>query len=343
MTEQELRTHLSRSLVGADLPECRKHDILSTLKGEAPMKKHIRISAIVAMAALLAALTATVAVASGLFRGTVNWNAQPTQNVISASALPAPTASPEQSHSPSDTFTPVNTLERITAVQTLLAEEAAAACGDLVLITEKAFQSDATLTGRRIAMSRMVDVADYGELQSLLKDSLLPLPHALPDDYAVTAMQVERNCQTEGCYTLHSVTERTLSLDGSTLFVHRYAADPEHDEITSYCLTLSSITGETIQIIASLTQNSENQDFGLWDDETASPVTVPGMDNALLIRGSARTQLFLRRRLRAPVAIIPLLHPDAPEADSADLLTELFIRISATGLDDTALLALFVE
>lgn len=99
--------------------------------------------------------------------------------------------------------------------------------------------------------------------------------------------------------------------------------------------------GETMYIDAGLTQATDDHGFGLWDDETAQAVTVAGMDNVLLVEGSARTQLYLRRALPEPIRVLNPLQLD--DNEPFNTYDDLFIRIQATDLDGDALLALFAK
>lgn len=127
-----------------------------------------------------------------------------------------------------------------------------------------------------------------------------------------------------------STEERTLPPDGSAIV------------ITGYFVQLANGAGETMYIDAGLTQATDDHGFGLWNDETAQAVTVAGMDNALLVEGSARTQLYLRRALLETIRVIDPLHISA-EDESFNTYDDLFIRVQATDLDGDALLALFAK
>lgn len=346
MTEQEFREALRRSLSGADLPDCRKCQILAQMKGETTMKKSISFRFVFVLLSLLLLTTATAAVAAGVFQGTVGWSGQPKGEEVVI--MPAVTAEPtdaaqEATQSPTSAALPVNTLERMQAVQAILMEEAAKAEGDLIIVSEQNGNASDTLSSRRSTTERTVPVASWEELQALVAGTSLPLPAALPEGYDFTELRVSYDCLSAGAYTSVSTEEHTLPLDGSTIIVTRYHASQEHDIISGYFLQMANEAGDTMYIDADLTHATDNQGFGLWDDEAAQAVTVAGMDNALLVKGSARTQLFLRRTLPEAIGVIDPLLLDSPANDSFDVYTDLFIRVHATALDGDALLALFAK
>lgn len=344
MTEQELRQGLTRSLAGADLPDCRKREVLAMMKGDAPMKKRMKFTYLLALMALLLAATATAAVAGSMFLGTVDWQGQPkAEEVVSMAAMPAATALPTVTPTTPAARQPVSSVARFMAVQTLLNEEAARAAGDLVILSEGDDDPTDTLVSRRSSIQRTRPVAAYTELEALVADTSLPLPAALPEGYSITGLRVSCDCLIAGEYTLVSSVEHTLPLDGSTVSLARYHASEAHDVITGYLIELTNSAGDTLSINASLTPASGDTSFGLWDDETACAVDVPGMENALLVEGSARTQLYMRRTLDAPVSVITPLHLDAEDPDRVKALGDLYIRVHATALSGDALLALFSD
>lgn len=221
MTEQEFREALRRSLSGADLPDCRKRQVLAQMKGESAMKKSTKFRFALIALAILLLTTATAAVAAGFFRGTVDWAGQPRgEEVISMPAVtPMPDAA-EAASAPEQTTTaetrpsaqPVNTVEHLLAVQTLLMEEAAKVGRDLVILTEKNDNSADTLTSRSFTVERTAAVGTWEELRSLVAGAPLPLPATLPEGYGITELRVTYDCRAEGAYTPVSTEERTLPL-----------------------------------------------------------------------------------------------------------------------------------
>lgn len=361
MTEQEFRRALGRSLSGADLPDCRKRQVLAQMKGETTMRKSTKFRFAFVLLAILLLTTATVAVAASVFKGTVDWTGQPKgEEVISMPAVtPTPAAQESAAAVPDNavasvtnstslpdnhqTIQPVNTVERLQAVHTLLNEEVTKAGRDLVILSEKSDNPADTLTSRRYTVERKATIGTWEELQALVADTSLPLPAALPEGYGITELRVTYDCRAGGAYTPVSTEERTLSIDGSAIIITRYRASEEHDIVTGYFVQMTNDAGETMYIDARLTQATDDHGFGLWDDEIAQAVTVAGMDNALLVEGSARTQLYLRRALPEAICVINPLMLDDLTSESLDVYADLFIRVQATGLDGDALLAVFAE
>lgn len=295
------------------------------------MKPRTQIRMALVVTLLLLALTATAALAAGLFQGVVGWDGMPQDEEVigTTAARVASTATlpPQVTAAPHRAMTPAE-------IMAILHEEAARAGSDLVLIAEADSDPANTLTHRRMTTERSMPVADYAALTALLEGSLLPLPAALPEGYRATELRVSLDCRAEGAYTPIASWER----DG--LVITRYQASREHDLITSYTLSLEDAAGETLSIQARLHQDTSDMGFGLWDDDTARAVSIPGMENALLVERSGSAELFLRRRLPEPIPVLSLLYPDVPEEEPT-VLSDLTIRISASALEGDALTAPF--
>ncbi len=310
------------------------------------MRRNFRLA--IVLAALLA-LTVTAAAAGGLiFRGTVNWNADPQgmEEVSSAAAVPAPTPKPNATGTAVASNEPMPPQEPATMQPVpndmqlfrLLSEESAKHSGDLIVIAVQDSDPSTTLVRSRVATRGSEQVASLAELEDLLSGSELPMPAALPEGYAVTEIHIVRQCRAEGRYTVISTEER----EGCT--VTRYQADPAYDAITGYVISLKNDAGAELSIRADLMSATSDMTFGLWDDETARTVSVPGMENALLVEGSIGAELTMRRSLQEPIAVISAHDPlaESPE-DHTEVLCDLYISMNGTALNGDVLMDIFGE
>lgn len=334
MTELEFREALRRSLSGADLPDCRRRQLLAQLKGEAPMKTRSKLR-MTLIAALLLALTATVAMAAtGMFHGTVGWDGQPQEEeeVIQTNAVLTtdhPVSLPSVTPTP-DTHPVLSPLD----MARILHEEAVRAEGDLIVVSEAYPDPAGTITGRRTTTQRSIALPDASALRERLAGSPLPLP-ALPEGYSIAEARVIYDCGAQGEYTPVDAWVREGAI------VTRYHASEAHDLVSGYVLILTDGSGAELTIQAGLQHNSSDMGFGLWDSDEARAVTIPGMNEALLLVRSHQRELFIRSALAEPIPVIARLHPDADTDDRIEQLEELFIRVTATALEEEALLALF--
>lgn len=239
-------------------------------EGVNPMKyKHL-----IALA-LAALLCLSVAVASELLSGTVDWDGNVTPHDTSLMA-PQPTSEPAE-------------LERARLMAQFESAHRAKE-GELVVVTD-------LVKGGQGSNRVSLQEKNWETFKQLMADSDIPLPVGIPDGCTLVNAAIHYDCRADGAYRLIDTVESEDGFRAET-----YVLDAENAVITGYRLTLADNMGQRIDVYAMLGMSSEDSDLMAYDVMQVRAAEVPGMEKAVVMAGESN-QLVMYSRLPEPVAI----------------------------------------
>ena len=267
------------------------------------MRKGVRKgTALVIAAAALLALTVT-AFATGLVGGLVNWQGE----IVS-----------ETENEPAPTPYPTNEMARDEELEDRVQS---------VLSSQKEGEVIVFRYGERAeSQARVESVSSPEELSRRLEKegSELSIPFELPAGFAFTGGWITLESAEGYGYT----PEKTETLGGDAL-AEFYTAVPGGDFVGSYLLTYQNEAGENVQILANLEENTDHNDFGLQEGESAESIDLPGMENALLFQGGDRSKLYMRKRLETPISYVTVFSLMSEGHGEIEEYTEIIYSIHA--------------
>jgi len=322
MTEQEQKAKfkqaIDHTLSGLEGdPYLFQRVAASAEKGAKSMKYHIPKGVLIALIALLC--MGTVAVAAGLYGGTVNWLGE----VVPDERVPAvmPTMAPAVDTTVVDWNEDMLDHLRKDGMKLMVWQQ----MPDGTLMPE---------TG-----TRMIRKAESeAEFLALLEgNDEMVLPNFIPEEYEFVQGEVYYECRADGEWKL--VEQQTVD----EVFVAEWYAPDKADEIIGGYYLLYRESPEDYHYLAihaglSMRQDVEEQTFGFLAGQTPSVVQVPGMDHALAITSEDGCSLYMLRNMKQPVELLWL-----PESEWLGPISyeQLDVTVSAPLLDTDTLIHMF--
>ena len=181
-------------------------------------------------------------------------------------------------------------------------------------------------------------------LQAMADADYLTLPKWIPDGYTFENARLLLDCRYDGEYKL--IEERQEN--GITL--KRYAVDEADSVIIGYELLFRN-SDEDYHYLAVYSYLEMDFDpneslFEMQEGQTASPITILGMDNALAISGEGdlkMSSLSMRRVLSNTIECrYPPFYEGTPFEDEAIIYTQEDLTVHAPLLDTDILLKMFM-
>lgn len=256
--------------------------------------------------ALIAAMGLSVAVASELLSGTVDWDGNLTPDDTSL-LLPNPTATPDG--------------QNRHHLMMQFADAHGAKEGELVIVTD-------LVEGEQSYNVVTRQVVGWDAFQALMADSALPLPVAMPEGYALRHASVRYDCIADGEYRLIDTEESENGFRAET-----YVLDAENAVVTGYELTFMDAEGRRMDVFAIPSNDNEEREVMTYDAVQIRAAIVPGMEKAVLIEGETN-RLVMYSTLMQPLSV--RLRTDEVPADYA----QIYLSVHGTA-DEQELLALF--
>jgi len=292
MTQQQEKAHfkqaIDHALSGIEGDPFLAQKVLARAeKGEKPVKYHIPKAVVFALIVLLC--MGTVAVAAGLYGGTINWEGEIVYDELQTqSPHPSPTPRPPESE----------------LVQVDEAHEEA-----LRLAENYAYEEARRTDSKFILYERMTDgrwkpeseielsieTTSKTKFETMLADApWLPLPNYIPEGYAFERADVYYTCASDGEWEL--VKSETIN---DRIRVEWYK--PSKPVAMRYDLIYRASEADYhyINFFVDLNLKYEpgSATFGFSEGMAAQIVTVPGMENAIAITGERACSLSMRRPL----------------------------------------------
>jgi hypothetical protein len=176
------------------------------------------------------------------------------------------------------------------------------------------------------------------------RSSELTLPTWIPDGYEFQEAKVGISCKADGKYTLieerqeGAITLKRYTIDDSDSVVVWYYIDyKESGEDNHYLLVSSMLIDD---------QEADERTFDLTDGQSASVITVPGIDDALAIvrNDPAYNSLAMRRNLNHSIECrMDPMYAEAPVPIEPAVFTCVNIDVSSPWLDIETLQKIFTH
>lgn len=175
------------------------------------------------------------------------------------------------------------------------------------------------------------------------RSSELTLPTWIPDGYEFQEAKVGISCKADGKYTLieerqeGAITLKRYIIDDSDSVVVWYYIDyKESGEDNHYLIVGSSLTDDL---------DGDGRTFNLTDGQSATVITVPGMDDALAIvdaNNPVYNRIAMLRNLNHSIeCCMDPMFAEAPVPIEPDVLTYESIDVSSAWLDIETLQKIF--
>ena len=288
-------------------------------KGDKKVRYHFPKSAVIALIALLC--MGTVAVAAGVYGGTINWLGE----VVPDENMPAvmPTMAPVMETAEMDLNEDV--LDQLWKDGTKL------------VVWQQ--MPDGTLLPE--VSTRMMRTADSEAsfLALLAGNDELVLPRFIPDGYEFVRGEVYYECRAGGEW--RCVERQTLE---SMFVAELYTLDHADEIISGYHLMYRESPEDyhylSVDVSLLERQNVEEQTFGFLPGQTPCVVQVPGMDYALAITAEKCCSLSMLRDLKQPIDYLWF-----PESETLGEMAfeQLDVIASAPLLDVDTLIRMFAS
>lgn len=175
------------------------------------------------------------------------------------------------------------------------------------------------------------------------RSSELTLPAWIPEGYEFQEAKVGISCKADGKYTLieerqeGAITLKRYKIDDSDSVVVWYYIDyKESGEDNHYLLVSSMLIDD---------QEADERTFDLTDGQSASVITVPGIDDALAIvrNDPAYNRLAMRRNLNHSIECrMDPMYAEAPVPIEPSVVTCENIDVSSPWLDIETLQKMFI-
>ena len=286
-------------------------------KGEKTMKHWIPKGLVIALIALLC--MGAVAVAAGVYGGTVNWLGEVVPN--------------EHSGEVTATMAPPAVTETIDLNEDYLDQLVAE--GTMLLISEIGEDGE-IVPNMRTRVTRTE--TDWDAFQALLEGAeYLPLPNFIPEGYEFVEGEVHYQCRADGQWNL--LGQQNL---GGGLMAEWYAPGPDEEIVSGYYMLFRESEEDyhylSIHAMLTETQDVNEQTFGFLSGQTAQAVSVPGMNNALAITGPNTCDLSMLRMLEEPIDALRMWDRSDPQKCT---YTEVDLSVFAPLLDVDTLISMF--
>lgn len=298
MTQQQEKAHfkqaIDHTLSGIEGDPFLAQKVLARAeKGEKPVKYHIPKVVVFALIALLC--MGTVAVAAGLYGGTINWEGEIVYDELQTqSPHPSPTPQP-----PEGELVQVDEAheEALRLAENYAYEEALRTDSKFILyerMTDGRWKPES-----EIELS--IETTSETEFEAMLADApWLPLPNYIPEGYAFERADVYYTCASDGEWEL--VKSETID---DRIRVEWYK--PSKPVAIRYDLfyRASEADYHYINFFVDLNLKYEpgSATFGFSEGMTAQTITVPGMEHAIAITGERFSSLHMRRPLSEPLDV----------------------------------------
>ncbi len=310
MTEKELRDSLKSYLAPAGLPDSRREELLRTIrasslpaheKGEPIMFRPNKFRTALVLAAIVTVLSFTVALAAGL-SGYVNIQGErvemPPMVMVQPTAEPPHLTATEEPEP--DYFTLTDTIKRNAPEEYLV---------------ETIYVEDESTYGSSRNIRILVDT--YEELAQLVGDDSLML--RMPESYEFLPATVTLSCPADSALEL--VSEETTP-EGITVRMYRI---PEGKAVvSSYGYNIRNKDGARLFIQMDLSMSQATSLYHINEKDVAETISLPGMEDALLITRDDTMDLYARRTLNVPVSLwtnSPLRWESNHAIDTYDMVT----------------------
>ncbi len=323
MTEQEQKAKfkqaIDHTLSGLEGdPYLFQRVAASAEKGAKSMKYHIPKGVLIALIALLC--MGTVAVAAGVYGGTVNWDG----NIIGEDVY----------RGPGPTATPAGMTDDHMAMD-LLAIEIHQTAGDMEMVVVYTPNMYGKYSSSSNGITRKVGT--MAELEALLADAPeLALPEYIPEGYTFAEASVAYGCRADGEYTYLGREELDYGM-----YAERYRLEDENALLMGYSLVLRDSQEDYHYIHISARMHEAYQEnmyeFGYSADDTVSAVTVPGWTKALAVIGPKRSSLALLKPMAQKCQYQEFWAAGMELREVGDVM----IDISAPLLDTETLICMF--
>lgn len=278
---------------------------------------------IVAMVLIACLCMTTVAVAAGLYGGTVNWLGEvvPDEQIQIGETMP--TAAPYKSEQEIDEEA---VIEKATALYIR--------DGEMLVITKQTEDGTVSPVMSRGVICQAQSMADFREM--LTAAPYLPLPALIPEGYEFVEGEVFYTCRPEGEWELVDRHELEWGIAAEQYRIH-----PGDEIADGYYLFFRSSAEDyhyaAITVMLGGHQNVNDQSFGFLAGQTAQRVDVPGMDNALAITGENTCTLAMRRVLTQPIECL-MFWERIPQKH---VYEEVHIGVTAPLLSTSTLISMF--
>jgi len=299
-------------------------------KGAKPVKYHIPKGVVIALIALLC--MGTVAVAAGLYGGSINFEGEITYN--DSPSGPMPTVAPR----PTDAVSiEAERDEEAYAEALFVAEnyayEEALSTETLYMLYE--LKADGTRRPQTQSDMR-IETASQAEFEAMMAEApWLPRPNYIPEGFAFADAEVFYDCHAGGEWKL---LESEI-IDGM-FEVEWY--QPTDRAATHYFLNLRSESDEKqyIRIFVRMsTAYDGGYSFGFGEGMAASAVEVPGMENAIVITSEQIMHLDMRRCVEEPINILWF----SEDGDHHMRYEDVFVDVTAPKMDVNDLIRMFAN
>ena len=298
-------------------------------KGEKPVKYHIPKAVVFALIALLC--MGTVAVAAGLYGGTINFEGEITYNEMPDGPMPTVAPRPADEVSIQAERDEEAYAEALFAAENYAYEEALRTQTLYMLYEIKA---DGTRRPQSSIEVR-VETTSQEAFDAMMTDApWLPHPNYIPEGYIFDRAEVFYKCAADGEW------ERVKSETIDNLFAVEWYK-PTKPVATGYWLVYrESAEGDLdIEFYVELTPEYKpgNANFGFGEGMMAQAVTVPGMENAIAIIGEHFCSVNMRRALESPMDVLYVNEDGQWHRPLADV----YVDITAPMMDVNDLILLF--
>lgn len=289
MTEKELRESLKSYLGPAGLPDSRKEALLRTIraasppaneKGETAMFRPNKFRTALVLTAIVTVLSFTVALAAGL-SGYVNIKGERVD--MPDIVMAEPTAEP-----PHLTTTEEPELDYFTLIEAIKNN-----APEEYLVHASYMENEVTHnTGRSIHIT----VETYEELSQLVGDESLMLP--IPEGFEFRPGHATLSCSESSSYEL--VSEETTP-EGIT--VRMYSIPEGEAVVSSYSYNLRNANGNLLGVLMDLSMSQATSLYHVSEEDVAETISLPGMEDALLITRPDEAEVYARRPLAQPIGL----------------------------------------
>ena len=177
----------------------------------------------------------------------------------------------------------------------------------------------------------------------MAQSSELTLPTWIPDGYEFREAKVMISCKADGEYKLieerqeGAITLKRYKIDDSDSVVVWYAINFRESGENKHYLHVDSMLIDDL--------DANERIFNLTDGQSATVITIPGMDDTLAIADSndpAYNSLAMKRKLNHPIEyIIDPMYADLPESIGTTVSTHENIDVSSPCLDIETLQKMF--
>lgn len=330
MTEQENKARfkqaIDHTLSGLQGDPFLYQRVAANAEKGATMKYKLPKGLVIALIAILC--MGTVAVAAGVYGGTINWEGEIIYDEPQSGPVPSPTPWPVEGAQPQVDEAYEKAFWEVEAY----AYEEAKRTGSMFIIYQ--LQDDGSRKPEtEVGLS--IEVASEAEFESLMADApWLPVPNYSLEGYAFECAEVYYTCGSDGEWELvksEIINDRILvewykpTKPVATRYFLFYRQSAEDYHYLSFYVDLM------------LAYEPGNAVFGFGEGMTAQVITVPGMENAIAISGEHSCSLSMRRPMKEPLDVWYIMEG----VQFPQRLEDVWVDVSAPLMDISDLIPLF--